>query len=207
MYYNDVIVSLEQAYLLFLNNETSLEYYIAFSKLLRSGFVLLKHTTPIDVESDHMENKLSSNNFSKTDQIWSHLLTCLPCVNRNHASLCNVTDHNVPIVFETICDTIKTQISQEEESSSVLQSSKKKKHKLCSKDGDQSDFLDVNDKQGYHLVFDELAAIQTMSPDETIQAVDESQLKFDFDIYNPEIAKNFSKNHKADPDFYGKIVR
>uniref|UniRef100_A0A336MCD1 Angiotensin-converting enzyme n=1 Tax=Culicoides sonorensis TaxID=179676 RepID=A0A336MCD1_CULSO len=218
VYYNEVIVSIEQAYILFLGSESShmsFEQYSAYKTLLQSGLIVMKHTkmyqNEINHHGNHSKSDVSNVNFTKKEKIFDYLRSKVHFLNWDQIK-CNEIDDDLERKFNETCHAIKGPYS----GSSDCEGPPIKKLKLDSvvlaqQNNSNKTFLDSNEKYGYEKIFSQLDVIETMKLNETeiLENFSEEDLKFDFDIFNAEDAKKQKLSHSniCKPNYYGKVIK
>uniref|UniRef100_A0A336KF21 Angiotensin-converting enzyme n=1 Tax=Culicoides sonorensis TaxID=179676 RepID=A0A336KF21_CULSO len=217
VYYNEVIVSIEQAYILFLGSDSShmsFEQYSAYKTLLQSGLIVMKHTKMYQNEinqGNQSKSDVSNANFTKKEKIFDYLRSKVHFLNWDQIK-CNEIDEELERKFNETCDAIKGPYS----SSNQCEGPQPKKLKLESvnlpqQNNSNNTFLDSNEKYGYEKIFSELDVIGTVNQNESeiIEMFKEEDLKFDFDIFNAEDAKKQKLSHSniCKPNYYGKVIK
>lgn len=221
LYYDTVIVSLEQAYALLLDRTISAPSYFVYAQLMRAGYV-------VELYDDDNDNKSSVDHLADETKrralIWHCLYTSLgqqPAVaRRQNVSVPVAVDDNDPMYMEIkqsfvdIADCIRNQISSGNSSADStgenwLHGARlkgkpinvPKKRKLCTPD--QSKPLDIllpDIDAAFHDVFTELQCIQLTPTDEDVMGEsDEEEMYFDFDLFDANA--NYRKSEPGQPAY------
>ncbi|XP_063701460.1 uncharacterized protein LOC134831610 [Culicoides brevitarsis] len=209
VYYNDVIISIEQAYALFLGTddaEMTFEQYMAYKNLLQSGFVALKHRKiqEIDTKIDNsQEVEEQKERKTENNDIWDCLRSKIHFLNWKEINSERL-DEQISGKFDQTCAYFNGNRPNSSTGSCNFEAPVAKKPKLDIQTeekiiNDAKTILPSNETHEYSSIFSQLDII------EVLEDPNSSKIDFDFDIFLAEEAKKH-KISESKPNFYGKVV-
>lgn len=190
LYFDGIIVSVEQAYALLLGTENhsfEIEKYSAYSWLFRSGYIVQPFQLHQAKKDEDLEDEIDEK-----EQIWDNLSRNLNILNRRSA-LETVPSIKVVEEFESLRQQFLSPLMEEPPPS--------KKRRESLPNTDPVSFLDENDVVGYEKIFKRLRLVE----EETVEP-DLKEDLFDFSLYSSEKAGKFARSNPGKPDYYVKIV-
>lgn len=182
MYFDEVIVSIEQAYHLFLNTPEGItsEKYFAYSHLMKTGFAVRRY----------QKNRVYKvKELSEKDEILVNLKKNLHFINQRDVRKYEVNEK----VQQSFLDIRASFL----EGSSDNVKRQKLDLPITLQSQNIDDFPESNPTDEFYDVFQQLNIIKTVQ-------VEEVEVDFDFDLYPVEANVSLSKEL---PQYYAKVLK